>query len=100
MWMKIVAGVAAALAVVTVGVYVAMPASTGTCGQKCNGSLSPLVEETSTELTTDVGCCGACCSKKATVDVDALAACAGGLSAVSVPSTASAATTKIHCCAE
>lgn len=96
MWMKIVAGVAAALAVVTVGVYVAMPASTGTCGQKCNGTSAPQMEDASTECMADVGCCARCSAGKP-VDADAMIACAGGLSAVSVPSNGS---TKISCCAE
>jgi hypothetical protein len=88
MWAKILAGVVAAVAVVGLGVYVALPsgADGGSCG-KCSRPA-----ETSADLS---GLCptnaGGCCATAE--QVDALAACGGGL-------TAAAVENKFTCCSE
>lgn len=109
MWLKIVAGLAAALAVVTVGVFVAMPPTEGGCG-KCrapalesdggstsevSGSMGcPTGPPLPVESTTSVApCCNNCVTK--TVDSNALAACAGGMAVKPAPTAA-----KFHCCDE
>ncbi len=100
MWVKIVAGVVAALAVVGVGVYVAMP-SDGGCGSKC--PTAAIQEECCghgvcpaepVDSSDTPSCCPACTAKA--VDTDAFAACGGGLT--SVPVTKAKA--KISCCSE
>lgn len=103
LWAKIGAGVIAALAVVGVGIYVAMPSE---CGSGKCGELSPKAACCSgdhsdgcpgdgvAEPTADEGgCCAACCSSK--VDADALAACGGGLTV-----QPSAKAKKATCCSE
>jgi hypothetical protein len=91
MWVKILAGVGAALVVVAVGVFLAMPAGgwgDGGCGGTC--------EKTSVAAPSDSeeGCCGLCCGEKSTCCADetpkaefssGLAACMGG--AVTAPQT-------------
>ncbi len=100
MLLKIVAGAVAALAVIGIGVYVAMPSDSG-CGSKC--PVAAIQEECCghgvcpsepVDSSDSVGCCAACTAKP--VDTDAFAACGGGLS--SVPATKSKA--KIACCSE
>ena len=108
MWLKIVAGLAAALAVVTVGVFVAMPPTEGGCGKcrapalksdgdstaEASGSMGcptgpPLPAETTTSVAP---CCNNCVTKP--MDTNALAACTGGMA------VSPAATAKFHCCDE
>ena len=101
MWVKIVAGVVAALAVVGIGVYVAMP-SEGGCGSKCHapapqGQCCPAVELSPSEpadTSDNTGCCAKCTAQA--VNTDAIAACGGGLTSV----TSNKAKTKIACCSE
>ncbi|MCU0703082.1 MAG: hypothetical protein MUF18_03730 [Fimbriiglobus sp.] len=109
LWAKILAGALAALAVVGVGVYVAMPASGGCPGTQCAATAEPLPSEgccsaklsmgvsaatdacQGTECPGDVGCC----KGGSKISTDALAACGSGLTA------AIESKTKIpHCCAE
>lgn len=85
MWVKILAGVGAALLVVGVGVFLSMP--TGGWGeQKCGGTCDKSTPPALTE--SEDGCCGACCSEKAICCADetakpefgaGLAACLGGV---------------------
>ena len=90
MWAKILAGVVAAAAVVGLGVYAALPPSTGGCGQQTACPVEP-----SGCPVASSGCCSLTCEKAA--DPDALAACTGGMAI-------SAETTKAcpvgACCAE
>jgi hypothetical protein len=101
MWLKIVAGLAAALAVVTVGVFVALPPtpSEGGCGGTCH-TPAPKSECCSVSdacpgevaVSTDAPCCSIRTTKP--VDATALAACAGGMAVQPAP------TAKFHCCDE
>jgi hypothetical protein len=103
LWAKIGAGVIAALAVVGVGIYVAMPpeCGSGQCGELapkgacCSGDHSDgCPGDGVAEPTKDEGgCCAACSSK---VDADAMAACGGGLTVQ--PSAKAKA--KPSCCGE
>jgi hypothetical protein len=101
MWAKIGAGVIAALAVVSVGIYVAMPHECGSAGQCggvapkgscCSGDHSDVVAP-----SEEGSCCqgGGCCSAGPAVDADALAACGGGLTV-----QPSAKAKKATCCGE
>ena len=100
MWVKIVAGVVAALAVVGIGVYVAMP-SDGGCGSKC--PVAAIQEECcghgvcpSEPVDCSTGLSG-CNAASAKVDTDAFAACGGGLTSVPV---AKSSAKGIACCAD
>lgn len=99
LWAKLGASVIAALAVVSIGIYVALPPDGGCCGELapkgscCSGDHSDGCPEPSAAETTETGCCAACASK---VDADALAACGGGMTVQ--PSAKSKA--KPACCGE
>lgn len=82
LWAKLGAGVIAALAVVGIGIYVAMPPDCGRCGEAPPPAGSCCSGDHSDDIApSDTGCCqgGTCCSAGPAVDTDALAACGGGL---------------------
>lgn len=110
MWVKILAGVVAALAVVGVGVYVALPP-----GDCCHGKSDETPKHSccsaSSETCTIDGdrsgpiavsdvCPSAagCCSAGVAPNADALAACTGGMGVST--SAKSSAKPKFTCCGE
>jgi len=103
MWVKILAGVAAALAVAGLGIYVALPA-----GHCCHGKSAETLKNSCCLAQTDIcpddtsSACpaeaGGCCSLRAAPSTDALAACTGGM-AVS-PAPQSSSKLKFACCGE
>lgn len=103
MWVKILAGLTAALAVVGVGIYVALPAG-DCCHGKSNESATNsccLSQPNLVAVETSSGCCvdeAVCCSASKAPNTDALAACTGGMAVSPAPQT----TTKLKfaCCGE
>lgn len=93
MWAKILVGALAAVAVAGVGIYVALPPSSGGCGS-CGGSkaVNSLADNNAP------GCCpvSAGCDVP-TVNTDALAACTGGYA---IKAETDRAMTAPSCCGE
>lgn len=111
MWVKILAGVVAALAVVGVGVYVALPPGDccsgksdetpkHSCCSVSSATCSNEVAESCSHAAVSDACpsAGGCCATSTVPNTDALAACTGGMGVST--STKSSAKPKFTCCSE